>query len=83
MHSHTATEVDSLITNHLQKGYSKTIIERAKAKGRETYGQWVRSVKILHKADLEILNLLIELAQEHKAVAEAEKEKLQQLIPNK
>lgn len=79
MRPHTAAIVDDLLSNYLPHGYSSKIVNRAKNLGINTYAQWVRSVKSLLKEDIQILNLLIELAKEEKTVAEVEKEKLKSL----
>ena len=79
MHSHTAKEVAKLLSDFLPHGYSNKILENAKKNGIETYTQRIRGVKSLVYADLEILNLLIELAKENEAVAEAQKKKLEEL----
>ena len=83
MQPHTATIVDNLLSNYLPHGYSSKIVKRAALAGIDTYPQWVRSVKSLLKHDLQILNLLIELAKETEAVAEVEKKKLENLTIKK
>ena len=77
---HRAKMINNLLDDHLSYGYSEKIVRRAKNEGRITYSQWVRSVKSLIKVDLQILNLLIELAKENKAAKEFEKRRLQKLI---
>ena len=80
MHSHKAIIVASLLDNHLPHGYSKIIVDRAKRLGINTYVQRVRGVKALMYSDIRLLNLLVEFANENKAVAEAENEKLSELL---
>lgn len=80
MQPHKAEMVSDLLSKYLPRGYSKIIVERAEESGTATYEQWVRSVKSLLETDLRILNLLIEFAIEKKAIAEAEKVKLNELL---
>ena len=82
MQSHTAAYVDTLLSKHLPFGYSSKAQKIAKSKGRTIVASRVRQVKQLHDADLQILNILIELAKENKAVAEAELAKFKTLTTN-
>ncbi|MFD2824497.1 hypothetical protein ACFS5M_12515 [Lacinutrix iliipiscaria] len=82
MQVHTAKKVDTLLSNHLPFGYTKVIKERALSKGLLLKTQRVREVKSLLQKDLQILNLLIEFAQENQAVAEAGEKKLKSLLEN-
>lgn len=75
----TACKIDALLTNYLPYTYSVEIVKRAKAVNRPTTSQWVRTVKSLLRRDLQILNLLVELAKENKVVIDVEKKKLKQL----
>jgi len=79
MQMHTAITVDELLKQHLPHGYSVIIAATLKKKGRKVSTAFVRSVKALIYQDLQILNLLIELAKTHKAYAEAEQKKLERL----
>lgn len=80
MQTHTAIEVETLLTKYLPFGYTKTIKERAASKGLSLKGQRIRSVKSLIQKDLQILNLLIEYAKECEGVAEASQKKFNSLL---
>lgn len=82
MQSHTAQKVEALLSSHLPFGYTKTIKERAKAKGLTLKGQRIREVKSLIQKDLQILNLLIEYAKENQAVTEAGVKQFKSLLEN-
>jgi len=80
MRSHKAHKVDVLLLNNLSHGYAVRVAEIAKSKGYKVTATDVRQIKTFYKADLKILNILIEEAQKEKAVAEAELKKLHSLI---
>ena len=79
MQTHTAAIVDDLLTNHLPIGYSKIIVDDAAIIDVEISPSGVRQVKSLIRSNIKILNLLIKLAKDTKADAEAEKVKLKEL----
>ena len=83
MHSHQAQEVDDLLNNYLPFGYTSKVQEKAKSQGIEFKKQRIRSVKSLIYVDLTIMNFIIEVAKDNKAIAEASKEKLNELLPKK
>lgn len=80
MHSHNASEVNELLKNHLPHGYARKVVEKANIQGVRVSQETVRKIKTLVYADIQILNLLVELATETKAVAEAQKKKLNQIL---
>ena len=80
MQLHNAIEVDRLFSNFLPYGYTKTVIKRAGKSGINIKGQRVRAVKSGVYMDKQILNILIELAQENEALAEAQKLKTNELL---
>jgi len=83
MQLHTAEYVNDLLCNNLPHGYSSKVVELAKNQSRTVSNQAVRLVKSLAYEDLQILNIIIQLAKRNKAYAEAEKVKLKELTTNK
>lgn len=79
MQTHIAEDVVNLLKDYIPFGYSKVIKKKAADKGRTVTAQKVRNVKNFIEDDLHILNLLIEYAKENKAVADAEKQKFNEL----
>lgn len=79
MQTHTAKEVEEIF-NHLPHGYSTKIKDRLLSNDRNVTTSWIRHIRNFKHKDLAILNLLIELAKESKAVAEAERAKLKEYI---
>lgn len=79
MQPHTAEKVDDLLSNHLPVGYSKIIVDDAAIIDVEISSSGVRQVKNLIRSNIKILNLLIKLAKDTKADAEAEHNKLKKL----
>lgn len=76
MQTHIAENLSSLLDNYLPHGYSNIVALKAGKKGITVSKNTVRSVRSgLHK-NLDILDLLIEVAKEKQAVAEALTEKL-------
>lgn len=76
MQLHIAEKTFDLLNKYLPYGYSSEITNRAKLKGLKTNDQRVRMVKAGIQKDIIILDLLIDLAKEKQAVAEALTEKL-------
>ncbi|MBL87175.1 MAG: hypothetical protein CMO82_11015 [Winogradskyella sp.] len=90
MHLHTdekeaekeAVKVDYLLSTYLPYGYVKDAQEKLKSENRIVSDSIIRQVKNLHFSDLQILNILIELAKNNKAIAEANKQKFKKLLSN-
>ncbi len=82
MHLHTANITDQMLSNWLPYGYAKDAQTKLAEEERHVSTTYIRQVKTYKKADLQILNVLIELANSNKAVAEARKAKFNKLISN-
>ena len=80
MQTHTSEKVVKLLEEHLPHGYAKKakekLLEQTQRKVSET---WVRQVKNFQAKDLQIVNILLIIAKENKAVAEAELSKTEKL----
>ena len=69
-----------LFETHLGYGYSSKVIEKASSQGLTLNKSQIRKVKNFIEGNVVILNILIELAQENKAVAEQATKKLETLL---
>ena len=69
MQLHKAEIVKALFKDHLSYGYTDKAIDAAKKQGLKINSQFVRSVKSGAIKDLQVFNILIELAKKNKADA--------------
>ncbi|WP_156033059.1 hypothetical protein [Sediminibacter sp. Hel_I_10] len=79
MQTHKAVKVLELLNTYLPWGYSQIVVDRAKSAGIITTNGVVRNVKCFFRINIQILNIIIEVAKEHQSVAETEAEKLSKI----
>lgn len=75
-----AKKIHELFKSYLGYGYSKIIIERASKQGLNLKSQQVRNIKNFLEADLQILNLLLELANEKRDIQIKALKKMENLL---
>lgn len=68
MQLHNAKKIVSLLDNHLPKrSYTGEIVERCEKEGISSTSHIVKEVRHFRTKNIQILNLIVQFAQEHEA----------------